>query len=540
MKGLPYKWIVACVVIFGIFMSVLDTTIVNIAIPRLETTFGAGLTDVDWVATGYTLAGGVSTPLTPFFSTYLGLKRFYLVILALFVLSSALCGLAWSLGALVSFRVLQGLSGACLLPMSFTLLYREFPPQERGAAVGALGIPILLAPALGPTVGGYIVTYWSWQLIFYINVPIGIIGFILSVIYLREYRPQEELHFDFIGFILVSIGMVCVLYAFSDAGTDGWQSQKVLSYLIAGIILLIIFVLVELLIIHNGGKPLLELRLFKIMSFAGGNIAYVMVIFALYGGLYVVPIYLQELRGLSAYDSGLLLLPQALGSMSASLIGGRLVDKIGIKPVLIPGMMILGVALWNFSHLTLTTPYTSFQMILILRGFGLGLAIQPLSVAILGEIKPALLSQGSSINAMVRAIASSLAIALVSTLITTQTNVHYARLAEQVAPGTPAASTLQQLALYFQSQGMNQTNAMTAAIQTMYNILQEQAYMLSVNDTFLITLVATVIAIFAILFFVRGPQRKAQTAPQKADTEAEAHETGEAAHEEAHRELVFE
>lgn len=538
MKGLPYKWIVACVIIFGIFMSVLDTTIVNIAIPRLETAFGAGLTDVDWVATGYTLAGGVSTPLTPFFSTYLGLKRFYLVILALFVISSALCGLAWSLSALVAFRVLQGLSGACLLPMSFTLLYREFPPQERGAAVGALGIPILLAPALGPTVGGYIVTYASWQLIFYINVPIGIIGFILSVIYLREYRPQEELRFDFIGFILVSVGMVCVLYAFSDAGTDGWGSQKVLSYLIGGTTLLVIFVLVELLIVRSGGKPLLDLRLFKIMSFAGGNVAYVMAIFALYGGLYVVPIYLQELRGLSAYDSGLLLLPQALGSMTASLIGGRLVDKIGVKPVIIPGMMVLGLALWNFSHLTLNTPYTSFQMILILRGFGLGLAIQPLSVAILSEIKPDSLSQGSSINSMVRAIASSLAIALVSTLITTQTNVHYVRLAEQVVPGTPAASALQRLALYFQGHGMNQANAMKAAIQTFYGVLQEQAYMLAVNDTFLITLVATAVAILTILFFVRSPRKKAQAVPQKTGTAS--HETDEVAHEEMHRELVFE
>jgi EmrB/QacA subfamily drug resistance transporter len=535
MKGLPYKWIVACVVIFGIFMSVLDTTIVNIAIPRLETTFGAGLTDVDWVATGYTLAGGVSTPLTPFFSTYLGLKRFYLTILALFVISSALCGLAWSLSALVSFRVLQGLSGACLLPMSYTLLYREFAPQERGAAVGALGIPILLAPALGPTVGGYIVTYASWRLIFYINVPIGIIGFIMSTIFLREFRPHEELHFDVIGFILVSIGMVCVLYAFSDAGTDGWQSQKVTTYLIVGIVLLIIFVLVELLITHNGGKPLLDLRLFKILSFAGGNVAYVMAIFALYGGLYVVPLYLQDLRGLSAYDSGLLLLPQALGSMTASLIGGRLVDRIGVKPVMIPGMIILGIALWNFSHITLNTPYTSFQLLLILRGFGLGLAVQPLSVAILGEIKPALLSQGSSINSMVRAVASSLAIALVSTLITTQTNVHYARLAEQVVPGSSSAITLQQIALYFQSQGMNQVNAMTAAIQTMYYSLQEQAYMLAINDTFLLTLFATVIAIFTITFLVRGPQRKAQRAGKVAE------KSSTAAHEEdLQRELVFE
>src|SRR5579884_1168770 len=175
-----YKWVVAGVVIFGIFMSVLDSTIVNIAIPRLQSVFGANLNDVQWVLTGYILAQGVATPLTGFFSDRLGIKRFYLLSLAGFTLGSALCGLAWSLPALIFFRILQGATGAFLVPLSTTLLYSEFPPNERGTAMGALGIPILLAPALGPTVGGYIVTFLGWQLIFFINVPIGIIGILLG------------------------------------------------------------------------------------------------------------------------------------------------------------------------------------------------------------------------------------------------------------------------------------------------------------------------------------------------------------------------
>src|SRR6266581_8383538 len=211
MRGMSYKWVVAIVIIFGIFMSVLDTTIVNIAIPRLQTAFGASLDNVQWVATAYTLAQGVATPLTPFLSTRLGLKRFYLLALVLFTLCSALCGLAWSLPALIFFRILQGAGGAFLLPMSITLLYREFPPEERGTALGALGVPILLAPALGPTVGGYIVTYAGWQLIFYINVPIGILGVILSSILLREFRPEGDSYFDLPGFIFSAVGMAAIL-----------------------------------------------------------------------------------------------------------------------------------------------------------------------------------------------------------------------------------------------------------------------------------------------------------------------------------------
>src|SRR5712692_7651389 len=189
-RGLDYKWIVAMVVIIAVFMSILDQTIVNIAIPRLQTAFGADIHSVQWVLTAYILTQGVVTPTAAYFSDTFGIKRFYIFCLAAFIISSALCGIAWSLPVLIFFRILQGAGGAALFPLSITLLFREFPPHERGLAMGFFGVPALLAPALGPTLGGYLVTYAGWQLIFYINVPVGIVAVILTIIFIRDAQPE--------------------------------------------------------------------------------------------------------------------------------------------------------------------------------------------------------------------------------------------------------------------------------------------------------------------------------------------------------------
>src|SRR5579883_3064330 len=204
---LAYKWIVAMVVILGVFMSILDQTIVNIAIPRLQTAFGADIHSVQWVLTAYILTQGVVTPTAAFFSDRFGIKRFYIISLAAFTIGSALCGLSWSLPVLILFRILQGAGGAALFPLSITMLFLEFPPQARVTAMGFFGIPALLAPAIGPTFGGYLVTYAGWQFIFYINVPVGILAVILCTLLLRDYRPEARPGFDIPGFISSAAGL---------------------------------------------------------------------------------------------------------------------------------------------------------------------------------------------------------------------------------------------------------------------------------------------------------------------------------------------
>jgi EmrB/QacA subfamily drug resistance transporter len=508
-RGLQYKWIVASVVILGVFMSILDQTIVNIAIPRLQTAFGADIHSVQWVLTAYILTQGVVTPTAAYFSDTFGIKRFYIFCLAAFTICSALCGLAWSLPVLILFRVLQGAGGAALFPMSITLLFREFPPHERGVAMGFFGVPALLAPALGPTLGGYIVTFAGWQPIFYINVPIGIVAIILAMVLLREYRPEGRTRFDFIGFFFAAIGLATMLYALSDASTDGWTSGTVLGFLLVGLIFLALFVTTEIIIANRGGQPLLDLRLFANGPFRTAIIASVFVIFCLFSGLFLFTIYLQSIRGLSAFQTGLLLLPQALASMVSVIVGGRLVDRIGVRAVMIPGLLILAFATWQLTFLTTSSPYSWIQLIFILRGLALGLTIQPLTVAMMAEVRPRQLAQASSLNTVGRAVSSSLGIAVIATLVQTQTQVHFGHLAEQVTASSRIGQLLPQLQAYSVAHGAGMQAARTAALQVIAGLLQSQGFVLALHDAFVLTIFVIVLAIIATLF-VRGSRRPAR------------------------------
>ena len=522
---LDYKWILAMVVILGVFMSILDQTIVNIAIPRLQTAFGADIHAVQWVLTAYILAQGVATPTAAYFADTLGIKRFYIISLAAFTLGSALCGLAWSLPVLIVFRILQGLGGAALFPLSITLLFREFPPQERGTAMGFFGVPALLAPALGPTLGGYLVTFVGWQAIFFINVPIGIVAIILSILLIREYRPQGRTSFDFLGFVFSTIGLSSVLYALSSATTDGWGSTTVVGFLSIGLLSLALFVATELIIANRGGQPLLDLRLFANGPFRAGMIANLFVIFSLFGGLFLFPLYLQNIRGLSAFQSGLILLPQALAAMVSVIIGGRLVDRIGVRAVMIPGLLILAFATWQLTYISIYSPYGWLQLMFVLRGVALGLTVQPLTVATLSEISPRQLAQASSLSTVNRAVASSLGIALLATVVQTQSQIHFGHLAEQVTASSPLGQLIPRIQALLVARGADTASAYTAALLLIARFVQRVAFVLALQDALWLTIFVTGLAIIAVLF-VRGtrrPQRIPEQAPG-ADVPADSGE----------------
>src|SRR5579859_1547946 len=525
--GLDYKWILAMVVIFGVFMSILDQTIVNIAIPRLQSAFGADIHSVQWVLTAYILAQGVATPMAAFFSDTIGIKRFYIFSLVAFTLGSALCGIAWSLPVLILFRVLQGLGGAALFPLSITLLFREFPPQERGAAMGFFGIPALLAPALGPTLGGYLVTYAGWQLIFYINVPIGILAFILAMIFLHEARPMANTTFDFLGFIFVALGLGLVLYALSSVSTDGWTSTTVVGCLAGGLISLAIFTAVELILVNRGGQPLLDLRLFTNGPFTTSIIAGLFVVFSLFGGLFLFPIYLQNIRGQSAFESGLILLPQALAAMVSVVIGGRLVDRIGVRAVVIPGLLLLAFASWQLTFITLNSPFWWLQLLLVLLGLSLGLTGQPLVVAALADIREAKqVGDASTITTVTRSVGASMGIAILATFVQTQTKVHFAHLVEQVTASSPLGQLLPRLQGLFMQHAANAQAANTAALQLIARILQRQSYLLAIQDAFFLIIALVILAMVATLFV---KERRRPTPPSTESPESPVSDAAESA-----------
>ncbi len=531
--GLAYKWVVASVVVFGVFMSILDQTIVNIAIPRLQTAFGADIHSVQWVLTAYILTQGVITPTAGYFADTLGTKRFYIMSLAAFTIGSVLCGLAWSLPVLIFFRVLQGAGGAALFPLSITMLFREFPPQERGVASGVFGVPALLAPAIGPTLGGYLVTYAGWQAIFFINLPIGILAIVLVSIFIRETQAQVNQRFDFLGFFFVALGLSAVLYGLSDASTDGWGSGQVIGSIVGGLIALVIFVYVELAIVRREGRPLLDLRLFTNRPFTLSIIASLFVIFSLFGGVFLFPLFLQSIRGLSAFQAGVILLPQALAAMVATIVGGRLVDRIGVRGVMIPGLLILAFATWQLTFLSAYSTYGWIQAILIVRGLALGFCVQPLTVAGLSEISPRQLAQASSLNTVARAVASSLGIAVLATLVQTQTQVHYGHLAEQVTPASRLGQLFPELQALFVSGGGDLLSARTAALQTISGLVQEQSFILAIQDAFTFSLVVTFLAIIAVLFVSKS--RRGPTTAQATGTQT----PGQPEEEPSHPALIF-
>jgi len=521
-QGLSYKWLVAIVVILGAFMSVLDQTVVNIAIPRLQNAFGADIHSVQWVVTAYLLTQGAMTPTASYLANNVGIKRSFILSLIAFTLGSLLCGLSWSLPMLILFRVVQGLGGAVLLPLSFTMLFREFAPGERGLALGTLGIPTLLAPALGPILGGYIVTFASWQLIFFINIPIGIVAVILATLFLREARAPERSRFDLPGFITAAYGLAALLYAFSETTTAGWGSVKVLGFLFSGALSLIAFIAIEITTVNRGGKPLLDLRLFTNRSFAAGNIALVFVIFGLFGSFFLIPIYLQVLRGQSAFQAGLILLPQALAAMVSVVVGGRLVDRIGVKAVVIPGLLLLGFATWQLTFITLNSPFWWLQLLLVLLGLSLGLTGQPLVVAALADVSEAQqVADASTITTVTRSVAASMGVALLATYVQTQTKVHFTHLAEQVTASSPLGQLLPRLQGLFLLHGADAQSARSAALQLIARFLQRQGYLLALQDAFFVVIALIALAIVATLFV----KEKRRSVPSQESPESDAGES---------------
>jgi DHA2 family multidrug resistance protein len=298
-----------------------------------------------------------------------------------------------------------------------------------------------------------------------------------------------------------------LLYGLSDASTDGWGSSKVLGCLIGGVLLLTIFVFVELDLAKHEKQPLLDLRVFNNRIFSTSMFASLLVIFALFGGLFLVPVYLQELRRLNAFQAGMVLLPQALASMLAVVVGGRLVDKIGVRAIVIPGLIILGIASWQFTYITVNTPLNTLQLSLIMRGLGIGLCIQPLMVSALAEIPPQRLAQASSVSTVVRFVGSSLGVAVLSTMVQTQSSLHYTHLAEQVTATSPLAQVIRELEALFRSQGASLAAAQSTTLQLISGELKLQGYLLAIHDAFWFTVALAIAAIVASLFV--GSRKKA-------------------------------
>jgi DHA2 family multidrug resistance protein len=491
--GLEYKWLVLIAMLPGFTVFLLDVTIVNVALARLGAVFDVNYASVQWVITGYALASGIATPMASFMETRFTMKRVWVGALAGFTAASVLCGLAPTFWVLVLGRIIQGFAGGMMLPLAISTLFQVFPPGQRGQAMGFFAIPMVAGPALGPTIGGYIVTNWDWRLVFFVNLPIGIVAVLLGVLALHPGRPNFKVRFDTVGAILSSVGFGLTLFGLSRVDANGWGSMTVRGCIAAGATSLFAFVLYEL----SRDDPLLNVRLFAIPQFLVANVIGWVSTIALFGAELMLPLYLQNLRSMSAVDTGLLLMPQGLSVALAGPLAGRMVDKLGARWVCMFGFALLAINTWQMSQITATTSYDEIKFLLIIGGLALGCTMQPTQLSAMAVVPPQFRTNASSLNNAMRNVFQSFGVAMLSTVVTTQAIVHSQILSWDVRPGTVEALAIPQLsATLQQSQGLSGSVADMAAMSMMLHQISEQASVLAFGDAYRITFYAAVLAFF--------------------------------------------
>jgi EmrB/QacA subfamily drug resistance transporter len=413
-RGLEQKWKVLISLIFGIFMIILDSTIVNIAFPTLRLAFGASLADAQWVISVYVLALGITTPVSGFLGDRFDIKRVYLFGLGLFTLGSLLCGIAPNLGLLIAARALQGIGGGIAQPLGPAQLYRAFPPKEQGAAFGIFGIALVVAPALGPILGGWLVGINLWRAIFFVNVPIGIVGVFLGSRFLVDYKTGHRPLFDPLGLLTAIIGFGAVLYAASIAENYGWTGLVTIIVLALGLVVLVFHAIYELKIVK---EPMTNLRIFTNPTFLKASLVGYVATIALFGAEFLMPLYLQSFRGRTALEAGIILLGVAATSAFATPLAGRLFDKIGPRIIMVVGFIVMCINTWQLSLLKATTPIPFIVFLLALRGLAVGLTLQTSFVTALGSIQLDLLPRGSSLLNSTRFVVQAVSVAALATIL---------------------------------------------------------------------------------------------------------------------------
>ena len=478
------------VLVVGMFMAVLDTDIVNVAIPRMQSQFGATTDQVQWVATAYTLALGIVVPISGWLGDRYGLDRIYRFALIGFAAGSALCGLAWSLNILIAFRIVQAIGGGLLPAVAQALLYRMVPREKMGTAMGFFGLGVLFAPAVGPTVGGYLVEYVNWRLIFYINIPIAVLGVVAAAAVLPRFPRKGGQRFDGAGFATVATGLFALLLALSEGASWGWTSYRVLILIAVGLLSLALFVVVEL----SVEQPMLDVRIFRNWYYTNSSLLMAILFAALFAGFFYVPLFLQEGQGLGALQAGLTLLLPALITGMVMPISGQLYDRIGARWPATVGLLLVAYGTYLIHGVTLATSNGQIVLWMSIRSVGLGLSIMPIMTAGMASISSEAVGRASAMNNIVQRVASALGLGVLTAVLTSQQAQQMsdrAVLLPSVAPGFP------------QLQGMAAQGQ--AGVLSLYNSTTLQVFGTAVGDIFLLTAGLTAVGVLLALMLPARP-----------------------------------
>ncbi|MGG1572444.1 DHA2 family efflux MFS transporter permease subunit [Fictibacillus sp. NRS-1165] len=501
------------ILMVGLFLAILNQTLLNVAIPHLITEFGVSANTAQWLLTGYMLVNGALIPLSPFLIERFAVRRLFLFAMFCFTLGSLICGISTGFPIMLVGRLIQAVGGGVLAPLVMTIIIFIFPPEIRGKGMGIFGLAMMFAPAVGPTLSGFVVQNYDWHLLFTGMVPLGFVVLILAFFSLKDIQPPKKVTVDGPSVFTSLAGMSLLLYGFSEAGNDGWDDAVVLSTMIAGAVLLMIFTIRQLRI----EKPLLDMRIFNYGIFSLASVINVVLTISLFSGMFLLPIYLQTIRGYSPLDSGLLLLPGALIMLVMSPVSGTLFDKLGPRPLAIFGMAITTVTTYFFTRLTMDTPYTFIVILYMFRMFGMSFLMMPIMTAGLNQLPKHLSSHGTSMSNTLRQVSGSIGISLITTIFTNRTTFHMNEMEGSMNTADPffMASFHEFVQKVAVTLHLPVSQAQQQAVTILFGKASQQSSINGINDAFIIATVISAIGLVLSLFLrdVRKDKVREAAAP---------------------------
>ena len=498
------KWIIALSVILPTLIEVIDTSVVNVSLGHIRGSLSAGLDEATWAITAYLVSNAIVIPMTGWLSRLFGRKRYLIGSISLFTVSSFLCGSSKNLASLIFFRILQGIGGGGLQPLSQSILLETFPVAQHGMAMAIFGVGIMFGPIIGPLLGGWITDNWSWNWIFYINIPIGIISIFMVMLFIQDppYLKRIKAQIDYWGLCFITVGLGCLQIVLDKGQREDWFSSSfIVWFSIVSAIALILFVIVEL----RSKEPIVNLRVFRNLSFSSGNIIQAISFFVLFGSIVLLPLYLQQLMGYTAFLAGLALAPGGVATLIAMPTAGKLVTKVNPKWILFTGLVITAYSMFMMSVFNLNVDLPTIIWTRVIMGLGMGFVFIPLISMAFSSIPKEEMGNATSVFSLLRNLGGSFGVAFITTFLVVRTQIHQFHFAEHLNP----------LDLHYRI-GLNQaTNALMgkagsagiAKDALVYQQLLKQSAMNAYRDTFFIS-GAIMLCILPLIFLLKQSKQK--------------------------------
>ena len=506
------RWLIAFTVMLPTLIEIIDTSVVNVSLDHIRGSLSAGYDESTWTITAYLVSNAIVIPMAGWLARLIGRKNYQIASISIFTFSSFMCGSAWSLQSLVFFRILQGIGGGGLVPISQSILLESFPREKHGQAMAIFGMGAMLGPIIGPLLGGWITDTTSWRWIFYINIPIGILSIIMNIMIIQDppYMQRQKMKIDYWGLLFLSVGLGSLQYMLDKGESEDWfSSNLIITFAIIAAITLTLLIINE----YYSENPVVNLRVFKDRTFTSGATVMFFVFLNLFGSIVLLPVFLQMLMGYTSFYAGLVLGPGGIATMIAMPVAGKLISKINPKRILAVGILVCAASTYLMSRFNLATDFWTFVWPRVVLGVGMGFTFIPLTTLTLSHIPKERMTEATSIYNLLRNMGGSVGIALTTTMLSRRAQFHQTRLVEHLSPFDQGYAMFhQRFGSYLHGQGLPPAGA----DGMMYRELVRQSTTLAFTDAFLMICMLIICVLPLVLLMQK-------TTPQSGAPSVDAH-----------------